>query len=134
MQVPYLARHYRVVTFDPRGNGRSDRPLEPDAYAEREFAADASAVMAETGTDTAVLVSLSLGAQRALLLAAEQPERVLGAVFVAPTVPLAPPHPWRTGFPFDVRLDTDRAAEVVAGPARVTATRRPPRTLRAAAR
>ena len=107
MQVPYLARHYRVVTFDPRGNGRSDRPLEPDAYAEREFAADASAVMAETGTDTAVLVSLSLGAQRALLLAAEQPERVLGAVFVAPTVPLAPPHPWRTGFPFDVRLDTD---------------------------
>jgi pimeloyl-ACP methyl ester carboxylesterase len=35
-----------------------------------------------------VLVSLSLGAQRALLLAAEQPERVAGAVFIAPAVPL----------------------------------------------
>ena len=27
MQIPYLARHCRVVTFDGRGNGRSDRPV-----------------------------------------------------------------------------------------------------------
>src|SRR5829696_7428155 len=74
MQIPYLARHCRVLTFDGRGNGRSDRP--ESGYDEREFAADALAVMDATGTARAVLVSLSLGAQRALLLAAEQPERV----------------------------------------------------------
>jgi pimeloyl-ACP methyl ester carboxylesterase len=43
-QVPYLARHTRVVTFDPRGNGRSDRPGDYEAYRRREFAADALAV------------------------------------------------------------------------------------------
>ena len=50
MQVPYLSRHVRVVTFDPRGNGRSDRPIGPHAYAEAEYAADALMVL-----DTACL-------------------------------------------------------------------------------
>src|SRR2546426_3061423 len=61
MQVPYLARHYRIITFDGRGNGRSDRPNESEAYAETEFAADALAVMDSTGTEAAALVSLPLG-------------------------------------------------------------------------
>src|SRR2546425_10067591 len=89
MQIPYLARHCRVLTFDGRGNGRSDRPREPEAYAEAEFAADALAVMDATGTERAFLVGFSMGAQRTLLLAAEHPERVEGVVFIAPAVPLA---------------------------------------------
>jgi pimeloyl-ACP methyl ester carboxylesterase len=90
LQVPYLARYYRVITFDPRGNGRSDRPAGPEAYGEREFAADALAVLDATGTEHAVLVGFSMGAQRGLLLAAEHPKRVTGAVFIGSAVPLAP--------------------------------------------
>src|SRR4029453_3332428 len=36
MQIPYLARHCRVLTFDGRGNGRSDRPTESKAYRAAE--------------------------------------------------------------------------------------------------
>ena len=89
-QIPYFARHFRVVTFDPRGNGRSDRPLDPAAYDEREFAQDALAVMDECGVREAFCVGLSTGAQRGLLLAAEHPERVSGLVFVGPMVPISP--------------------------------------------
>ena len=88
MQVPYLARHFRVVVFDGRGNGRSDRPPHPEAYVEAEYADDALAVLDATGTEHAVVVSLSRGAERSLLLAAEHPERVDGLAFIAPALPL----------------------------------------------
>jgi pimeloyl-ACP methyl ester carboxylesterase/predicted glycosyltransferase len=105
MQIPYLARHFRVLTFDGRGNGRADRP--ESGYEEREFAADALAVMDATGTDRAVIVSLSLGALRALLLAAEHPERVESAVFICPSVPLGERLKGRTLYPWADELDTD---------------------------
>jgi len=87
MQIPYLARHHRVVVFDPRGNGRSDRPPDVEAYAESEFARDALDVLDATGTQQAIVVGLSRGTQRALLLAAEHPERVLGVVLIGPWFP-----------------------------------------------
>src|SRR5919204_5275201 len=68
MQIPYLARRFRVVVFDGRGNGKSDRPQQPEAYAEGEYADDALAVLDATGTEHAVVVSLSRGAERSLLL------------------------------------------------------------------
>jgi pimeloyl-ACP methyl ester carboxylesterase/predicted glycosyltransferase len=88
-QIAYFARHFRVICFDPRGNGRSDRPLEPSAYAEAEFAQDAIDVMDACGVDSATCVALSRGAQRALLLAAEHPERLDRLVFVGPMFPVS---------------------------------------------
>jgi pimeloyl-ACP methyl ester carboxylesterase/predicted glycosyltransferase len=90
-QIPWFARRFRVLTFDPRGNGRSDRPAGAAAYAEQEYADDALAVLDATGTDKAWLVSLSRGAQRALLLADQHPERVAGSVFIGPALPLGAP-------------------------------------------
>jgi pimeloyl-ACP methyl ester carboxylesterase/predicted glycosyltransferase len=86
LQVPDLARRHRVVTFDGRGNGRSDRPAEPEAYRVAEFTADALAVMDTSGTERAVLVAMSLGATWALELGALHPERVAGIVFIGPAL------------------------------------------------
>ena len=88
MQIPYLARHFRVVTFDARGNGRSDRPAGAEAYADTEFVGDALAVLDATGTDRAVVAGLSMGGGYTLRLAAVHPERVSGAVFIGAAVPI----------------------------------------------
>jgi pimeloyl-ACP methyl ester carboxylesterase len=108
MQIPYLARHCRVVTFDGRGNGRSDRPAEAEAYSEWEFAADAIAVMDATATNKAVIVGFSLGNQRGLILAAEHPERIDAAVFIGPNFPGGgEPLPERTVYDFDAEHETN---------------------------
>ena len=91
-QVGYLARHYRVVTFDGRGNGRSDRPEGAAAYTHEQFAADTVAVLDATGTEQAVLVTLSLGATWAVHVAADHPERVLGIFALSPACAFATPH------------------------------------------
>ncbi len=87
-QIAEFARRHRVVTFDPRGNGRSDRPAGIAAYAESELAQDLLDVLDAAKVGVAVIVSLSLGAQRTLLATAAHPERVAGLVFIAPTVPM----------------------------------------------
>jgi pimeloyl-ACP methyl ester carboxylesterase/predicted glycosyltransferase len=107
LQVPYFARHCRAVAFDPRGNGKSDRPTAPHAYAEREYAQDALAVLDETNTERAIVVTHSLGAQRSLLLAAEHPERVERLVVIGPSAQFASNHPERMIHSFDDVLETD---------------------------
>jgi pimeloyl-ACP methyl ester carboxylesterase/predicted glycosyltransferase len=107
MQIPYLARHCRVIAFDPRGNGRSDRPQDANAYDEQEYAADALAVLDATATERAVLVTLSLGAERCLLLAANHPDRVAGVAFLSPALAVAPGHDERSQHSFTEPLDTD---------------------------
>jgi pimeloyl-ACP methyl ester carboxylesterase/predicted glycosyltransferase len=106
-QIAYLARHCRVITFDGRGNGRSDRPAGAAAYHPDEFVLDTLAVMDATATERASLVALSCGARWATILAAEHPERVASAVFIGPALALAPSFPEREEHAFDEPLETD---------------------------
>jgi pimeloyl-ACP methyl ester carboxylesterase/predicted glycosyltransferase len=105
-QVGFLARHYRVITFDARGSGESDRPLGAAAYTNTECAADVLAVLDATGTDRAVLVSMSCGATWAVHAAADHPDRVSGLVAIAPACGLGVAEPERDAFAWDVRPET----------------------------
>jgi pimeloyl-ACP methyl ester carboxylesterase/predicted glycosyltransferase len=86
-QVPYLARRFRVITVEGRGNGRADRPATAEAYLDRESVNDALAVLDATGADRAVIVGLSMGGRHALQLAAWYPERVAGVVAFGAALP-----------------------------------------------
>ena len=74
--VPYLSQHFRVITTDGRGNGRSDRPTGQAAYSFDQFHADFVAVLDAVGAERTALVGISAAAMTVLRLAAEQPQRV----------------------------------------------------------
>ncbi|HTZ87713.1 MAG TPA: alpha/beta fold hydrolase [Solirubrobacteraceae bacterium] len=92
MQIPYLARHFRVLVMDGLGNGRSSRCRDPRRYGAAPTALDCLAVMDATGTERAVVVGLSQGAQFLLEMAQQAPERVAGAVFMGSYFPYTPSH------------------------------------------
>ena len=102
LAIPYLARRFRVLAYDPRGNGLSDRPTDPAAYAQGEFVADAVGVLDAAGVESAIAVGQSQGAIRALMLAARHPERVDGVFAMAPATGLREAQPL-----FDGEHDTD---------------------------
>ena len=85
-QIHYLARHFRVVAFEGRGNGRSGKPTAEAEYANAKLVGDVVAVMDRTGADQAILMSLCHAVPWMLDIAARQPERASALVAVAPAV------------------------------------------------
>src|SRR4051794_2672410 len=57
-----LAKDFRMITFDLRGHGMSDRPLDGEHYVDgRLWADDVDAVIGQMGLDRPVLVAWSYG-------------------------------------------------------------------------
>ena len=91
-QIHYLARHFRVVTFDGVGNGMSDHPDPSSLWPANIYANDCLTVMDATDTKAAVLVGLCHdGVWPSIVLAASEPDRVLGIMAFAPGIRLGPP-------------------------------------------
>ena len=105
-QIPYFSEHFRCITYDPRGNGKSDRPTNPEAYRLKDYVGDALAVMEVTGTDKAILFGWSLSSLVAAALAAYHPARVEAVVSVGTNSPLAATYEYKTYGSYDLDLET----------------------------
>jgi pimeloyl-ACP methyl ester carboxylesterase len=74
--VDRLAQNgFRVVSFDCRGHGESDKPHDPSFYGDRMLD-DIEAVMDAAGTESANLLGYSMGAQLAIRFMMLKPARV----------------------------------------------------------
>jgi len=77
-QIPTLSKHFRVIAFDNRGAGRTDKP-EMD-YSIRLFAEDTAALMEALGIDHAHILGISMGGYIAQELAINHPDKVRSLV------------------------------------------------------
>jgi pimeloyl-ACP methyl ester carboxylesterase len=85
---PRLATRYRVVSYDQRGHGRSERA---SSYELRAFVDDALRVLREVVKVPAVVIGHSLGAITAVVAAAEAPDLVRALVLEDPPLRYGPP-------------------------------------------
>jgi pimeloyl-ACP methyl ester carboxylesterase len=80
-EMAWLPEHARVLRYDLRGQGTSDDPTDP--YSNHS---DLLALLDELGEGGASLVGLSAGAQVALDVALEAPDRVRSMILVSPSL------------------------------------------------
>jgi len=108
-QIPWLSDRFRCITYDPRGNGQSDRPEPVDAYALQHAVDDALAVLDATRTQAAILVGQSTGGGLAAILAAHHPARVRAAVLLSTGATIGPGYPFQSPGHFEAKRDAFEA-------------------------
>lgn len=110
-QLPYFSDRFRVIAYDPRGNGKSDRPGLGAAYSLDDLADDVIAVMDAAGVERATLYGLSIGGLVASIVAANFPDRVDALVCVSGRCPLVRDSISRSASKFDVVFDDPKGWE-----------------------
>ena len=85
-----MATRFRIISFDNRGAGRSDKPTEP--FTLEQMADDAIAVLDAAGIETAHVVGASMGGVISQIVAVKYPQRVRSLTLVCTA---CRNHPWR---------------------------------------
>jgi pimeloyl-ACP methyl ester carboxylesterase len=80
--VAGLSGDHMMITWDIRGHGQSDSPLDPVEYSVAASLADMSSILDAAGAERGVLVGHSLGGYLSLEFVLAHPERVDALVLV----------------------------------------------------
>jgi len=91
--------HFRVITMDLRGHGRSAKPHTQQAYAMDTLVADALAVLDAAGAPAAHYGGYSVGARMGFSLATAAPDRLLSFTSLGGSYRIAPGSIGRLFFP-----------------------------------
>lgn len=110
-QVPYFSKHFRCLVWDPRGNGKSGRPTDPEDYRIRDYVRDLTAVFDATDTDSATLIGWSMSGTIAAAAAIHYPDRVDAIVTFGTNCPLVETYDYKTWAAWDRDVDPERAVE-----------------------
>jgi pimeloyl-ACP methyl ester carboxylesterase len=79
-----LRRGYRLIGYDARGHGESDRAPHPAEYEYSDLVRDLEAVLAHLALERPLLAGSSMGAATAMAFALAKPERVAALVQITP--------------------------------------------------
>jgi pimeloyl-ACP methyl ester carboxylesterase len=104
-QIPYLSRYFRVITMDPRGNGRSDRP--PTGYDLAARYGDLTAVIEEVARPPFVLLAFSCAAPLAFQYAVAHPDRLSRLILFSGQYAESVPQPFEERVARVIRDDFD---------------------------
>ena len=80
--MEFFQDRYRVIAYDARGHGDSEKPVRPESYSQDIMVEDMRGVMDALDINKAMVGGHSMGANVALNFALHYPERCIGLITV----------------------------------------------------
>src|ERR1700679_3510018 len=81
-QLAAFSKHFKLITWDMRGHGRSDYPDDQGQYSEAATVADMAAILDAVGAKTAGIGGLSLGGHLSVAFPRAHPERTRALLII----------------------------------------------------